>query len=150
MIGDQTTALQPATDDHRQPEGDIINWLRYLVQQNTGRGQAIISQVLVKDIGTSWKYAYFEEAGRRDATWGFGDVTLGEKYDHDADTAHSVDELMELYPNALLVESFPDETGSYVPDLEEDLEEEFKTQMVGKDILLASCFIDVTDRVIIA
>ena len=156
-----------------EPERDVIDWLRCLVWHNTGRGQATISQVLVKNTGTSWKYAYFEEAGRREATWGFGDVTLGKEYDdEDIDYAHSVDELMELYPAVDMkrVENCPDvqdatqkvlrlkkmarENNLFESEeLYEDDEfyaEEFKNEMTGKAILLASRFIDVTNRVIIA
>jgi len=130
-----------------------------------------IGKVLVKKSGKSWKYAWFEEAGRRVATWGIGNITLDKKYEIMSDDfkVEGIQELLKLYPDVDIkkIESYPDvkkarqaildarralrprweNSGDDAADVEIGRLKEWFDKLIETHILLASGFIDVSERV---
>ena len=72
---------QPPTPVPLVIPSNVINWLVDMLVALGDGDKVNIREVLVKKSGKSLEYAWLEEAGRRNATWGIGNITLDKNYE---------------------------------------------------------------------
>jgi dsRNA-specific ribonuclease len=158
-------------DNVKAIPSNVINWLANMLKE-LGDGNIVdIGEVLVKKSGKSWKYAWFEKAGRCNATWGIGNITPDKKYEIMSEDfkVECIQGLLKFYPDVDIkkIESYPDvkkarqsiinarrairprweNSGDDAADDEIGIRKEWLDQLIGRHILLASGFIDVFERV---